>query len=203
MNTLSKKISEWKNVLVDTSFIIDSLKNIDKYKGNEPERERIIVAKDIMNFFDKDQENRKIPVNFMVTSITIGELKIFAAINSTKKILDLFNCGSAGILPYGINEAEIVRKIYYDYNSGNPNKLKNLEDDCKKNGFYNARNWINDDMKIIACAKRQYDLNRLDVILTADKNTFLPIAQKIGVPCVINNKEYFKYNFFDFDGELI
>ncbi|KAA5416003.1 hypothetical protein [Bacteroides cellulosilyticus] len=74
-----------------------------------------------------------------------------------------------------------------------------FEDDCRNSGCANFRNWISDDMKILSCVKQLCQQKRLDVILTSDERTFLPIAELMELPCLVLKKENFPTDLF---GEL-
>jgi hypothetical protein len=192
-------ISDWKYILLDTSFIIDYLSNPDKLEKNPIKYENCILAKQIMDLLSlKKDDNRPV---FYVSSITIGELKRLETQSITKKIISCFSCGDVTILPYGKSEAEILNKTVFDWKKEKqPNvTLKQLEEDCKKNGCANFRVWINDDMKILSCVKSLHDRKRLDVILTSDEKTFLPIATFMDLPCIVLKPDNFPKDLF---GEL-
>ena len=71
--------------------------------------------------------------------------------------------------------------------------LAALRTSAIQNGYINTRGWISDDLKIAATAK---SLHKLDIILTSDKNTFLPIALKMGLPCLAMFEDQFQPDLF-------
>ena len=62
--------------------------------------------------------------------------------------------------------------------------MAELAKTLKENGIMSTRQWLLDDLKIVACAKIRYNLGQLDVILTSDVKTFVPFAQKFQLPCL-------------------
>jgi hypothetical protein len=196
---MSKKwnISDWRYILLDTSFIIDYLSDPDKLNLNPVKKENCILAKKIMDFISSNK-NRP---TFYVSSITIGELKRLETQSIAKKIINCFSAGDVTILPYGKMEAEILSNTVFEWKKQKqPNvTLKQLEEDCKKNGCSNFRAWISDDMKILSCVKALCSKGKLDVILTSDERTFLPIANFMGLPCAVLKQDNFPKDLF---GEL-
>lgn len=194
-----KRISDWKYILLDTSFIIDFLSDPQKFEHNPTKKENIELAKQIMNKLSDDKRDEK--PQFLITAITVGELKYLASISATKVLMRLFSCGDVTILPYGKTEAEILNNLSYQIKkSKQPNVTdKQLLENSKIHKCFNLRAWINDDMKIVACAKYQYDKRKLDVILTSDKNTFLPVAKFAELPCLTLDSKCFPKDLF---GEL-
>ncbi|MDR2065180.1 MAG: hypothetical protein LBP85_05680 [Prevotellaceae bacterium] len=195
----NKKISDWKYILLDTSFIIDYLSNPEKFDKNPQKQKNILLAKAIMKELSlKKGENKP---HFYVTSITIGELIKLETASIVKKIVEIFYSGDVTILSYGKNEAEELNKFAISWKKAkSPNKsLKDIEQAKKESGCINYRAWINDDMKILSCAKRLYDKRLLDIILTSDEKTFFSIAEYWELPCRVLNDKYFPKDLF---GEL-
>ena len=191
----NKRISEWKYILLDTSFIVDFLSNPDCYDSNPVKKENIEIAQQIMNVLNLRNEKER-PV-FYISSITIGELRRLTTKTIFKELISTFSCGDVAILPYGKLEARIVADLSNNYMAQKqPRAVKNMLKDCDKYGAINLRTWISDDMKIISCAKYQYDNNKLDVILTSDKRTFLPVADFLKIPCMTLDKECFPKDLF-------
>lgn len=196
MNTIVKNISEWKYILLDTSFIIDYLSDPTRFNSNPVKKENIELAKSIMELLSSNQ--RKIKPQFYVTSITIGELKRLETESVAKKIIETLSAGDVTFLPYGKAEAEVLNKTVFNWKKEKQPKVTQaqLEDECKKNGCSNFRNWISDDMKILSCVKQHHQQRRLDVILTSDEKTFYPIADLMKLPCLVLKKENFSTDLF-------
>ena len=194
--SVKKKISDWIYILLDTSFIIDYLSDPGKYKDNPVKKENIELAKQIMLLLSSDK--RKVKPQFYISSITIGELKRLESDSIAKKIISCLSAGDVTFLSYGKTEAEILNKTVYDWKKQKQPKItqRQLEEDCRRNGCSNYRSWISDDMKILSSVKNQYDHSKLDVILTSDEKTFLPIANMMELPCLVLKRENFPKTLF-------
>jgi hypothetical protein len=192
----NKKISQWKHVFLDTSFIIDYLSDASKFDFNSKKKENIEVSKMIMECLSLRKANEK--PQFYVTSITIGELRRLETASVLKKIIEVLSCGDVTIVPYGKEEAIEVNKIIKMYKKATAPQLsiKDLEKAKKESGCINYRSWISDDMKILSCARVLYDRRQLDVILTSDEKTFFPISKFLELPCRLLNKTQFPQNLF-------
>ena len=191
-----KKIYEWKHVFLDTSFIIDYLSDAKKFDANPKKKENIEVSKLIMDCLSSKNSNER--PRFYVTSITIGELRRLDTASIFKKIAEVLSVGDVVFVPYGKEEAMEVNYIVEAYKKAKAPELslKDLEKAKKESGCINYRGWISDDMKILSCAKRLYDRKQLDVILTSDEKTFLPIANFLNLPCSVLNGNYFPGDIF-------
>jgi hypothetical protein len=196
----SKKISEWKHVFLDTSFIIDYLSDAEKFDANPKKKENIEVSKKIMECLSL--ENRAEKPQFYITSITIGELRRLETASMFRKIIEILSAGDVTFVPYRKEEAIEVNSIIDLYKKAKSPQLslKDLERAKKESGCINYREWISDDMKILSCAKTLYDRKQLDVILTSDEKTFLPIAKFLELPCSVLNNKYFPRSLF---GEIV
>ncbi|MDR1880138.1 MAG: hypothetical protein LBQ78_04330 [Tannerellaceae bacterium] len=195
----SKKISEWIHILLDTSFIIDYLSSPEKFDDNPKKKESITLANDIMS--ELSLVNRVHKPQFYITSITIGELIKLETASISRKIVEIFYSGDVTFLPYGKSEAEEMNEFIQKYRKlKEPWKsLQAIEKAKKESECMNYRGWINDDMKILSCAKKLHDKKMLDVILTSDEKTFLPIAEIWKLPCRCLNSTYFPRDMY---GEL-
>lgn len=71
-------------------------------------------------------------------------------------------------------------------------KLKQIARDLSfpENDLLHGRQWIEKDTMILATA----DYLSCDVVLTTDKNTMLPMAEKLDIYCAVVEKENFNYN---------
>jgi hypothetical protein len=197
------KIDEWKHIFLDTSFIIDFLSDAEKFDANPKKKENIEVSRMIMELLSL--KSRKEKPQFYVSSITIGELRRLETASIFKKIIDVLSTGDVVFVSYRKEEAIEVNNIIEKYKKTKAPKLslKDLEKARKESGCLNYRNWVNDDMKILSCAKTLYERRQLDVILTSDEKTFLPIAEFLELPCCILNSKYFPINLFgDIDRKI-
>jgi hypothetical protein len=195
----NKKIDDWKYILLDTSFIIDYLSDPERYNENPKKKENIEISKLIMEVLSL--KGRKEKPQFYVTSITVGELTKLETKSVFKKIIEVLSAGDVTFVSYRKEEAIELNNIIGEYMKiKSPQlSLKSLEKARKENEYINCRAWISDDMKILSCAKILYDRKQLDVILTSDEKTFLPIANFLKLPCRTLSSTYFPKSLF---GEL-
>jgi hypothetical protein len=197
-----KKILDWKHILLDTSFIIDYLSDPERYLKNPVKKQNIEIAKSIMKRLSSSKKRGK--PYFYVTAITLGELQRFESKTVFKTILEVFSAGDVNIVSYGKNEALEVSAFISGYGGYKHAKgprlfIRDMEKARKESGCLNHRGWVSDDMKILGCAKRLYDRNLLDVILTSDEKTFFPIAEFWRLPCRVLNAKHFPPDIFGDD----
>ena len=125
---------------------------------------------------------------FLISAVTLGELTKTEDETSVKNdIIRLLNTEQVVIIDYGASIAEFVSKGLGKYieNRHVNSLLKEFELVRKEGGnVINARNWVSDDLKIAATAKTY---KKIDVLLTGDKKTFFPIAQKLNIPVLLTN----------------
>jgi hypothetical protein len=195
-----KKIRDWKYILLDTSFIIDYLSDPERYDANPVKKQNIEIAKKIMK-----QLSRKESLHFYITSITLGELERLETKTVFKTILEVFSAGDVSVVSYGKNEALEMHGIIgghsgYKHKQAPHRFRQDMEKARRESGCINHRGWVSDDMKILSCAKRLYDRKQLDIILTSDEKTFLPIADFLELPCRALNIKHFPLDMF---GETI
>ena len=197
---LPKPIADWRHVFLDISIVIDYTSSPSKITKNAPHRERVEFVHQIMEIILFPTDKKKLTL--YLSAISIGELrKVQPDGNIFKQIVTLFNASDVVVVDYTKDVAVTLNKSLERYLPEN-NRFhfeKNLEKMLNSEHFQNARQWIADDMKICACAK---SLTNLDVVLTTDKKTFVPIAEKMGLPCVPVYPEYFPKNLFGDIDEL-
>lgn len=56
--------------------------------------------------------------------------------------------------------------------------MKEMKAVLAEQGVFNPKNYVSKDALIVACAKSK----PVDVVLTSDKNTFVPIAKQVNLP---------------------
>ena len=186
MSTI-KPIKEWRFVLLDTSVIIDYFKNPARFGNNPLEQKRIESTKKLFHYLSPSSAESEVRRTFLVSAITIAELiKTPESDSIMRTIVTLFRGADVMLLDFTIDHAEwLLRCLSEVLPEGQKHQLvAQLERDLKTNDISWARQWISDDLKILATAGCQ---KRLDVVLTADGHTFLTLAQKMGVPCLLTS----------------
>lgn len=107
----------------------------------------------------------------------------------------MFSCADVTFVDFTKEIASQISKNISNYlpNGTHVNQLlAQFEKQINDNTIINSRNWVSDDLKIVVSAKY---LKKLDVILTADKKTFLPIAELLELPVL--NTAKLQLDLFD------
>lgn len=182
--------------LLDTSFIIDFLSDPERFHKNPEVKRRIEIAHRVMEILSAyDKEGNKSRRNFFISAVTLGELRKLSVENLAKDLVFLFGAGDVTFVDYTKDIALLLQRSLEDsLPSGQKHQfISFLEKELKARNYANARQWVSDDLKIVASAK---SVKRLDVVLTSDKNTFKLIADTLDVPCVSMFMEDFEQDLF-------
>ncbi len=180
--TQIKAIKDWKYIFLDTSIIIDYLSDATKYPKNLDQQNRI---KKIQQLFDEVLAEKEDKIIIYIATITLAELtKLKVPDKISKEMIELFSFGDVMFVEFGTQTANILQDNLEKYlGEGQKHQfLAELTTIRKNNGEMSARQWILDDLKIVACAKTRSDLGKLDLILTSDTKTFVPFAKKFQLP---------------------
>lgn len=189
------KIEEWKHIFLDTSVIIDFLLDPKRFDKNPDHQKRILLTKKLFDYFELNstKEDRYI---FYVSAITVSELtKKINDLHIVNEIIQMFSCADVTFVDFTKEIASQISKNISNYlpNGTHINQLlAQFEKQINDNTIINSRNWVSDDLKIVVSAKY---LKKLDVILTADKNTFIPIAELLELPVL--NTAKLQLDLFD------
>lgn len=181
---IKRKMAECTKVFLDTSILIDLFNTSET-------NERTKFVRNLI-----DSLNNSLPVKgksrtFYISSITIGEMVKFASKSSDEVLVDLLTLLQAQnleVLPYTDDIALHQNVLFKKYAT-----KTSLNEFVKKinlfpNNYVLAREYISRDFMIISTA---HHINA-DVIITSDKNTFLPIAQELNIFCVVAEKQNFQ-----------
>ncbi len=192
----TKPIAEWQNILLDTSFIVDYLSDSARFIKNPEVKRRIEIAHRVMEILSAyEKEEGKTRRNFFISAITVSELRKLAAENTAKELVLMFGAGDVTFVDYTKDVALLLNR---SLDTCLPKSQKHqfiayLEKELKARNYANVRQWVSDDLKIVASAK---SIKKLDVALTSDKNTFKLIADTLDVPCVSMFMEDFEQDLF-------
>jgi hypothetical protein len=190
----TKPIREWKNVFLDTSFIIDYLSDPERYVKNPPVKERIEFAHQLMKVFASNKLENGTRL-FIISAFTITELRKLSMEHTDKTLIKIFQGNDIVFVSY---TKQVALYLNQNLETLLPNSEKHqfiaqLEKTAKLDGVVNAKQWISTDLMIAGCAKFVKDL---DVLLTSDKKTFKVIADKLELPCVTMFKEDMNFDLF-------
>jgi hypothetical protein len=140
--------------------------------------------------------------NIYISSVTIGELRKFPSSDNAELLVQTLIDHDVIFVDYTKRIAtDLLNNLQTYLPDGKKFQfIKHLEKVLHKEGVASARQWIEDDMKIVACAK---SIKKIDAVLTSDTRTFLPIAEAMEVPCITMNEDNFPKDIFgqlDFRG---
>jgi len=192
----TKPIIEWQNIFLDTSFIIDFLSDPERFHKNPEVKRRIEIAHRVMEILsDYDKDGNKSRRNFFISAVTLGELRKLSVENLAKDLVLLFSTGDVTFVDYTKDIALLLqRSLENSLPAGQKHQfISFLEKELKARNYANARQWVSDDLKIVASAK---SIKKLDVALTSDKNTFKLIADTLDIPCISMFMEDFEQDLF-------
>lgn len=180
-----KPIKEWKYIFLDTSIIIDYLKDAKIYSKpeNASERQRIINVQKLFDDVLPKNEN----LVLYVSAITLAEfIKSKRPDNIISEILEIFYSYEVTIIDFTANIANALQKNLEEYLPlGQKYQFRaKMEEARKKAEPMHAQQWVADDLKIVATAHSRMQKGVLDVVLTSDIKTFIPFATKFELPCL-------------------
>lgn len=172
-------VSEWKRIFIDTSFIIDSVRNQEKIKEDDAKYHNIRNTHLLLDYF-KQKSNQDQQVRWVTSSIVLSELTKFENEDAVSELQRILDSSELEIINFTKKEANFILKDMVNYVEQKhvSQYIKALEKALKEDNIFNPKNYVAKDALIIACAKSK----RCDVVLTSDKNSFIPIAKQVGLP---------------------
>lgn len=180
---MTKQISDWKNILIDTSVVIDYLMTPERISNNENAKKRVEKTHLLFDYFQSTVGD--VRRTLYISAITLSEL---CKLSNDKPILDtivsLFNCSDIVFVDF-TKEMAMQIHTHLDLLDKDPNLnsfIKNLSNELNKEGVYQASGWVSDDLKIVATGK--FFKGKIDVVITGDGKTFVPLAERFEIPVV-------------------
>ena len=177
---------EWEHILLDTSIIISYL---NAHRNEKDERCAFVkrIVDDLNSNKNSDSKARKL----YISSITVAELYDKSDdIKKTEKIVKSLNVKDVSFIAFDSDLAEHMTSTYHSVLG--TDKLKQIARDLSfpENDLLHGRQWIEKDTMILATC----DYLACDVVLTTDKKTMLPMAEKLDIYCAVIEKENFNHN---------
>ncbi len=172
-------IENWEYIFLDTSVIFDYLKNPNN--KTDDEKSRIEKTKKL---FDEALLSSNKVKSIYVSAITLAEFtKSKVPKNVQREIIEIFFSYQITFIDFTAVIARDLQKNLATYlPEGQFHQLNAQLKELKKDeGIMSVRQWLADDLKILASAKSR---KKLDVILTSDLRTFLPYAKRMELPCL-------------------
>ncbi len=170
--------------MIDTSVIVDYTKNPARFDKNPGEKDRIEKVQQLINYLTSTAHSGEsqwfLPYFAELSKLQI-ELKF-------ERVTSLFTGAEVTFVDF---TASIAASIPLLFDSILPDGqkfqwLKQLEQDLKFEGISWARQWVSDDLKIIASAHAQR--RKLDALISSDTKVFAQLATKLDLPLVQPDK---------------
>ncbi len=185
MNTVPLK--NWRNIMLDTSVIIKLFHALGNTKDDEPK-----FVLDLLRYLSSNKAaiSESQDRFFYISAITISEIWSKSTLQTHReRIMEAINHRNILFVSY---DEEIAQHINDKYHSILSNKKLNkfAEEISFGNDLKMAREWILKDVMIIGTS----DYMKCDVLLTNDKNTLMPMADKLGVFSALCHPDYFEFN---------
>lgn len=191
-----RKYTDWQNVFLDTSIILSLFRSLRDDKDEVCN----FVNKLLTDLSNKQNSSKKDRV-FFISSITISEL-LEKSENEKKaaKIVKALNSNNVVFHPFDNDVAEFIVKNYHSLLGKEKQTLFAREISWPEHHLHIAREWINKDLMLIATAH----FTQCDTILSIDKKTMHPIAEKVDYFCSLCYPENFQLspngkNIFNYD----
>lgn len=181
---ISRKYTDWGKVFLDTTTVICLLRA--RLDNKVPRCN--FVAKLIDDLTTKKSSSNKDRV-FYISAITISELLNNATKSSNiESIVKALGSDNVVFRSYDDKIADFMVKNYHSHLGKD-----NLTDIAREfswpeNKLGIARQWLEKDLMIIASAAYE----QCDTIITLDKNTMLPLAEKADYYCCVAEEGNFQ-----------
>lgn len=176
-------IGEWKRIFIDTSFIIDCIRDLLYLKTDDGKYEAVNRSQALIDHI-KLSEIRERKITWITSSIVLSELSKFENKDAVDELQKLFDSSDVEIVNFTKREARFMIDDLSNYIEQKhiSQYIKELEKVLGEKGVFNPKNYISKDALIIACAKSK----PCDVVITSDQNSFMPIAKQVGLPILLS-----------------
>jgi len=175
-------VSEWKRIFIDTSFIIDSVRNLDNIIETDSKYEYVKRTHALIDYFNLPSQSDSSPI-WITSSIVLSELSKFENSDAVSELQTIFNTPNIEIINFTRKEASFIVNDMVNYVEQKhiSQYINQLRKDLAEMNIFNPKNYISNDALIIACAKTK----RCDVVLTSDENSFMHIAKQVNLPVLL------------------
>jgi len=175
-------VSEWKRIFIDTSFIIDSVRNLDNIIETDSKYEYVKRTHALIDYFNLPSQSDSSPI-WITSSIVLSELSKFENSDAVSELQTIFNTPNIEIINFTKKEASFIVNDMVNYVEQKhiSQYITQLRKDLAEMNIFNPKNYISNDALIIACAKTK----RCDVVLTSDENSFMHIAKQVNLPVLL------------------
>jgi hypothetical protein len=186
--TAIKPIKHWSRIMIDTSVIVDYVKRPERFSSNPQEYIRIKKTQQLIDFLTNTDRAVPVPI-LLISAVSIAELsKLPESSDNIKRLVELFSGMDVLFIDFTARTAAAIPTLF-DSVLPDGQKfqwLKQLERDLQSAEISWARQWISDDLKIVASAHML--TQKLDALLSSDTKVFTQMATKLGLPLVHPDK---------------
>jgi len=181
-----KPFDQCERILLDSTVIIEALMT-------ESEGDEILFVRELLDRLNSRKTKSGHVRKFIFSDITISELVTLSSVEEfARTISPILNTSNSEIRPFDSKCAIWINKNFEGMLSAQKQKEYARKVGFPEHELKMAREWISKDMMIISTAVQ----NGADLILTADSRTFKPLADRVGVQCVITRRPSFQEDLF-------
>jgi|SRR5690554_1606562 len=182
MNNLPA-VGEWKRIFIDTSFIIDSVRDIEFIAEEDPKYRSVRKTHALVEHF-RLLEQKEQNVFWVTSSIVLSELTKFENKDAVDELQQIFNSSNLEIVNFTRKEASFLVNDMTNYIEQKhiARYVKEMQKALAGMDVFNPKNYISNDALIIACAKSK----ACDVVLTSDERSFMVIASQVKLPVLLS-----------------
>ena len=180
-----KKIKDWKRILIDTTALCSLFRS--EKSGNKNSHDHFV--RKLITYLVGSKTSNNEERTLLVSSVTVAELITNEEDSEKiKRIMRILDSKSVEFVDFDVEIAlSFNAQLKHLLNKPSLHKIAS-EIGFETNNYAMAREWISKDFMIIMCAQGA----NADIILTADKNTFYPVAKEIeNCNCVLTYEELF------------
>ena len=195
------RISEWRRVFVDTSFIIDSVRDLAMLSDSDPKFQSVRKSHELLAHFQKSADLKGQSIRWVTSSIVLSELLKFENKDAVNELQKTFKTPEVEIINFTEREASFILNDMADFIEQKHigQYIKELQKALAEKHVFNPKNYIAKDALIIACAKSK----PCDVVLTYDRNSFMPIAKQVKLPILLSEDiPMDMYNSIDYQNPI-
>lgn len=177
-------ISEWRRIFIDTSFVLDLVRDISLMSPEDPKYQSVLRSQKLLEHFKLVAEKNEKPVRWVTCSIVLSELIKFENKEAVHELQRILDSSEIEIINFTGKEANFIVSEMGNYIEDKhiAQYLREVQREIAKTGIFNPRSYVSKDALIIACAKSK----KCDVVITSDKNSFIPIAKRVELPILLS-----------------
>lgn len=176
-------VGEWKRIFIDTSFIIDSVRDIQFIDKEDSKYDSVLKTHALIDHF-KLSDPKGQDTTWVTSSIVLSELSKFENRDAVNELQMLFNTPNVEIINFTRKEASFLVNDMTNYIEQKhiARYVRELQKTLAEMDVFNPKNYVSNDALIIACAKSK----ACDVVLTSDEKSFLTIARQVKLPALLS-----------------